>query len=302
MSLGVDPIPFKTCNWNCVYCQLGRSAPLVVERGEYLPTREIVAQIRAALAAAGSVDWITFVGSGEPTLHSGLGRMIRAVREFSELPRAVITNGSLLHLAEVREELSVAEAVLPTLDAGSDRVYRLIDRASPQLPFEQFIQGLVDFGAGYAGRLQVEVMLVKGINDDEQSLRELADILTRVRHDEVQINVPSRPGADSRALTPDPQTIARAEEMLGAGRCAEQPGKLALELGEVGSGSHLADLLVGVVTRHPMDVDRLLLDLNSAGVEQPEVVLDDLLRSGRVQQVSRQGRRFLCAGAGRFGA
>ena len=125
-SLGVDPVPFKACNWNCVYCQLGRSAPLKTVRERYFPAEQLVAEVRAAVERLGpeSLDWITFVGSGEPTLHSELGAIIRGVQEFAQTPVAVITNGSLLHLAEVREELSVADAVLPTLDAGSERVYK----------------------------------------------------------------------------------------------------------------------------------------------------------------------------------
>ena len=120
-SLGIDPIPLKTCNWNCVYCQLGRSTPLVNERKNYFVPEAILAEVQAALAAhrPGDIDWITFVGSGEPTLHASIGLLIRQVKTLTDLPVAVITNGSLLYLPEVRQELSAADAVLPTLDAGN---------------------------------------------------------------------------------------------------------------------------------------------------------------------------------------
>jgi wyosine [tRNA(Phe)-imidazoG37] synthetase (radical SAM superfamily) len=111
-SLGIDTIPLKTCNWNCVYCQLGRSVPLVNQRRNYFLTEAILAEVQLALAAhrSGEIDWITFVGSGEPTLHAGIGLLIRQVKALTDLPVAVITNGALLHLPEVRAELIAADA------------------------------------------------------------------------------------------------------------------------------------------------------------------------------------------------
>ena len=140
-SLGIDPIPLKTCNWNCVYCQLGRSTPLVNERKNYYVPEAILAEVQAVLAAhrPGDIDWITFVGSGEPTLHASIGPLIRQVKTLTDLPVAVITNGSLLYLPEVRQELSAADAVLPTLDAGNAHLYRKINRPWPRLTFERLL-------------------------------------------------------------------------------------------------------------------------------------------------------------------
>jgi len=103
-SLGIDPVPMKTCNWNCVYCQLGRTRPLRIERRVNFSNLEILSQVRDALDAhqPGKIDWVTFVGSGETTLHAGLGEMVRGVKAMTDLPVAVITNGSLLYLPEVR--------------------------------------------------------------------------------------------------------------------------------------------------------------------------------------------------------
>ena len=115
-SLGIDPIPLKTCNWNCVYCQLGRTRPLTNTRREYIPSQDILTEIQQALVEyqPGEIDWITFVGSGEPTLHSELGWLIQHVKKLTDLPVAVITNGALLYLPKVRTELTAADAVLPT--------------------------------------------------------------------------------------------------------------------------------------------------------------------------------------------
>jgi wyosine [tRNA(Phe)-imidazoG37] synthetase (radical SAM superfamily) len=114
-SLGVDPIPLKTCNWNCVYCQLGRTKPLVNERKDYFPPEDIVAEVRSSLMKHPDreIDWITFVGSGEPLLHTCLGRIIRDLKRLTHLPVAVITNGTLLYKKEIREELAEADTIYP---------------------------------------------------------------------------------------------------------------------------------------------------------------------------------------------
>jgi len=205
-SLGIDTIPLKTCNWNCVYCQLGRTVPLTNERLEYFPREEILAEVEQALAAhkPGEIDWVTFVGSGEPALHIGLGWLIRKVKELTSatttftpqgrLPVAVITNGAILYLPEVREELAVADAVLPTLDAGNARLYRKINRPHPDITFERLVDGLIAFRKEYQGLLWVEVMLVRGLNDSEEALREIVAALERIRPDEVHINLPTGRG------------------------------------------------------------------------------------------------------------
>ena len=120
-SLGVDPIPLKTCNWNCIYCQLGRSVPLTNERRAYAPQVAILDEIQAVLGRhqPGDIDFISFVGSGEPTLHSGIGWLIRQVKAMTSIPVAVITNGTLLYLPEVRADLLPADVVMPTLSAGT---------------------------------------------------------------------------------------------------------------------------------------------------------------------------------------
>ena len=166
-SLGIDPIPFKTCNWNCVYCQLGRTTPLTLERKEFIPPADILNEVQQVIetSSPGKINWITFVGSGEPTLHSKLGQMILQVKKWTDIPVAVITNGSLLYLPEVRDELAAADAVMPTLDAGNSRLYRQINRAAPRFTLDLLVEGMEIFRKMYRGKLWIEVMLLKGIND-----------------------------------------------------------------------------------------------------------------------------------------
>lgn len=203
-SLGVDPIPSKTCNWNCVYCQLGRSKPMIGERSEYIPRQTILAELTETLAThpAGSIDWITFVGSGEPTLHSALGWLIAETKKLTQIPVAVITNGSLLYRPEVRKELLLADAVLPTLDAGDAALYKKINRPMGELTFERLVDGMIAFREEYTGKLWVEVMLIKGLNDTLPALSLPAATLKRIQPDEVHINLPTRPPCRTLGISP----------------------------------------------------------------------------------------------------
>lgn len=293
-SLGIDTIPLKTCNWNCVYCQLGRSRPVVHERREYFPREEILAEVEAALAshAPGEIDWVTFVGSGEPTLHSGLGWLVRRVKELSRLPVAVITNGSLLYLPEVRRELAAADAVLPTLDAGSPELYRKINRPHPELTFERLVEGLAAFRREYHGRLWVEVMLVRGLNDTEEALVAIAAVLRRIAPDEVHLNLPTRPPAEPWVEPPGPEGLLRAQAILG-----EMARVVPPATGEVDLGSHgtLAEAVIGVITRHPLAEEELEAALARWAPGRVAEILRELEASGQAQVVERRGRRFWSA-------
>ncbi|MBW2282552.1 MAG: radical SAM protein [Deltaproteobacteria bacterium] len=247
-SLGVDPIPFKTCNWNCVYCQLGYTAPLTGERKDYYPPGEIVAETLQAVTEH-ELDWITFVGSGEPSLHKSLGWMLRRIKAATDIPVAVITNGSLLYLPEVREELSVADAVLPSLDAGSEALYLRIDRPQPPFTFQRLVDGLVSFRDEYRGKLWVEVMLIKGMNDTLPALHDLAAVLRRVRPDQVHINEPVRPPAVSTVEPAGPAGVMRAARILGDVARIVRPTSATYDLAE---REDLVEAVIEVIGRHPM--------------------------------------------------
>lgn len=299
-SLGVDPVPFKTCNWNCVYCQLGRTTPLTNERKEFFPADEIISEVSAALASheGGEIDWVTFVGSGETTLHSGLGRMIREVKAMTPLPVAVITNGSLLHLAEVREELLPADAVLPTLDAGNEALYRAINRPWPDLTLDSLVEGLVAFRRVYRGKLWVEVMLVRGWNDTEPALREIAALLGRIEPDEVHVNLPTRPPAEPWVLPPDAEGLMRATAILGdkAHVVLEAHGEFDLT-----GCKNAAEAVIAIITRHPMAEEDLLASLERFRPGEVREALTELDRSGKARVVERYGKRFWSVHGARYG-
>lgn len=228
-SLGIDLIPFKTCSYDCVYCQLGKTAQTVIERKDFAPTDVVIAQLKEALAKGAEPHSITISGSGEPTLHSGLAEVIRAIKEVTAVPVTVLTNGSLLFLPEVRAALCLADAVVPDLDAGSAETFAKICRPHPDLRFDRIVDGLESFGAEFSGRLLIEVFLAGGINDSENEVAQIATITNRLPRARVQLNTVSRPPAESttqkvpverladlaRLFTPCAETISDFQAKTG---------------------------------------------------------------------------------------
>ena len=298
-SLGIDTIPLKTCNWNCVYCQLGRTVPLTNERREYLPRQEILAEVEQALSAhrRGEIDWVTFVGSGEPTLHSGIGWLIRQVKALTPIPVAVITNGALLYLPDVRAELAAADAVLPTLDAGNAALYRQINRPHPEITFERLLNGLTAFRREYGGKLWVEVMLVRGLNDSEPALTELAAALQKIQPDEVHIIQPTRPPAEIWVQPPDDEGLLRARALLGQVAKVIHPASGTFDLSGFTS---LAEAVVSIITRHPLREEELVQALSRWSSADVSQTLKDLEDSGKAQVVERYGCRFWSAAPARY--
>jgi wyosine [tRNA(Phe)-imidazoG37] synthetase (radical SAM superfamily) len=259
-----------------------------------------VEEVRRALEAhrPGNVDWITFVGSGEPTLHESLGWMIRQVKALTSTPVAVITNGSLLYRPEVREELSVADAVLPTLDAGTDSLYRAINRSHPAFTFDKLVDGLVEFRHSYACKLWIEVMLVKNLNDSEAALKDLAAVLSRIEPDEVHISLPLRPPAESWVEPADPVGLARAGAILGSVARILPPIPEGVELS---ASDDLVGAVLAVISRHPMGEEELVRTLERWKPDDVREILSRLGASGRAQVVTRFGRRFWSAARARYG-
>lgn len=298
-SLGIDTIPLKTCNWNCVYCQLGRTMPLKNERREYVPVEDILLEAEQVLRSRvnGEIDWVTFVGSGEPTLHNRIGELIRSVKNMTSLPVAVITNGSLFYLPDVRAELSIADAILPTLDAGTPELYRKINRPHPQITFERLVDGLVAFRQEYRGKLWVEVMLVRGLNDINTALEDIAKVLLRVNPDAIHINLPTRPPAEPWVQPPDDEGMMRAISIFGNIAEVVHPAEGSFDL----SGyENVVDAVLGIITRHPMRQDELERTLIRWLPGQIKEALEKLEASDKAQIVERYGARFWIAKPAHF--
>lgn len=298
-SLGIDPVPLKTCNWNCVYCQLGRTQPFVTERKYFYENESILAELQQSLDAhkPGEIDWITFVGSGETMLHAGLGEIISSVKRMTDLPVAVITNGSLFYLPEVRESILVVDAVMPSLDAGDPALYRRINRPHPSLTFERLTDGLIAFRKAYSGQMWVEVMLVRGENDNEKALRDIAYWLEKIQPDEVHVLQPDRPPSEDWVKPPLPESLALAHEILGSVAKIMMPAHGKFDL----SGEEdIIDAILGIITRHPMKESQLVDALAQWSPGDVSETLKMLAESGRAKLVTRDGVCFWTAAEGHY--
>jgi wyosine [tRNA(Phe)-imidazoG37] synthetase (radical SAM superfamily) len=193
-SLGVDLVPFKTCTYDCIYCQLGRTTNKTMERREWVPCDSVLEQVKAKLES--QPEYITLSGLGEPTLHSEIGKIIAGIRNITDTPVAVLTNGSLLWLPEVRSSLMLADLVLPSLDAGSDWLFCYVNRPHPDIQFDKMLGGLVDFRNEYSGACWLEVFLLGGVTTVEAQIDMLAYYLKMISPDKVQVNTVTRPPAE----------------------------------------------------------------------------------------------------------
>ena len=247
-SLGVSPIPPKTCSYTCVYCQLGRTTDLQIKRESYFPKEDILADIISS-APEGKADYVTFVGDGEPTLNKDLGWLIQRTRDRLHLPVAVITNGSLLSRKDVREDLGMADVIIPTLDAGNEMTFRAVNRPHRNISFDSMLRGQIDFRREYSGQVWIEVMLVKGLNDTEEELQSIKHAIDMIEPDRVYVLTPIRPPAESWVKPSDPQTILRAQEVFGGAVSVTE-----LETGQFGltEFTNARQAIMEIGSRHPL--------------------------------------------------
>jgi wyosine [tRNA(Phe)-imidazoG37] synthetase (radical SAM superfamily) len=195
MSLGVDLVPHKICSLNCVYCECGRTTKLTTERKEYIPYDAVVKEIAHYLKNNPDPDYFTFSGSGEPTLNSRFGDVLHYIKSNTDIPVAVLTNGTLLYDKRVRNELLDTDVVLPSLDAAEDKAFRKINRPRREMSIPQYIEGLVDFRKEFKGKIWLEVLIIPEINDNPENLQALKEAFLKINPDEIQLNTLDRPGA-----------------------------------------------------------------------------------------------------------
>ncbi len=194
-SLGVDVVPFKVCDFDCIYCQLGGTTIHTLERRACVSPEEVLPQIEEKLRAGVRPDYITMGGSGEPTLNSALGDIIAGVKKITDVPVALLTNGALLSDPNVRAACAKADVVLPDLDAGDEQTFRAINRPVDGLRLENIVEGLEAFRKEFLGQMWLEVFLVAGINDSDAQVKDIARLAKRFRPDKIQLNTAVRPPA-----------------------------------------------------------------------------------------------------------
>ena len=305
-SLGIDLFREKICNLNCVYCEVGPTTVPANRRGLHSPTREILAEITEFCAdphRLAAVDVLTVTAKGEPTLHLDLGVILRHIKSLTDKPVAVLTNGTTLADDEVREALQLADIVVPSLDAVRAESFSKVDRPARGLAVEAVINGLRDFSRAYRGRLWLEILLVRDINDADADIDALLPVLTTLRLDRIQLNTVVRPPADPGARPVAEARLAEIARRLQASLAVP----VDLPSPVVGFGDErdaaplptadaepaaLRQAIIQMVRRRPCtaaDIDRVF---HLGGAEKIEQLLASLVASGTLRILTHAGDRF----------
>lgn len=255
-SLGVDVVPYKVCSYDCVYCQLGRTTELARRPRELTPADAVLSELKAWVEAGGQADYVTFSGSGEPTLHSGLGEMIHAAKDMASIPVALITNGSLLDNPRIREAALAADVLLPSLDAGTEKVFRKVNRPAAGIGFDSMVAGLTCVAREFTGQVWLEIMLVDGINDSDDELYAMREIIKTIDLDRLQINTVERPSRSGNARRVSIDTLARASRILKGGAEVIACGRIAP--GDDRAWRQVENDLLNLLERRPCTMEDIL--------------------------------------------
>lgn len=198
-SLGIDVIPHKTCSYNCIYCQLGSEENTITDLTNYYSVDEIIYELKEALLNNKNIDYITFTGSGEPTLYKDLKKLIYEIKQITDIPVCIITNGSLLYKQEMRSNLLLADLIIPSLDAGNEETFKLIDNPNKEIDFDKMVEGLIEFKKVFKGEYWLEIFLLKDINDNEDELDDIIKIVKKIKPDRIQLITATRRVANEKA-------------------------------------------------------------------------------------------------------
>jgi wyosine [tRNA(Phe)-imidazoG37] synthetase (radical SAM superfamily) len=295
LSLGVDIVPFKVCTFGCVYCQLGRTIRQSGRRRCFFPESDVLAQVREALDRSPHIDHITFSGSGEPTLNTAIGRLIRRIRAMTDIPIVVLTNSSLLTRRSVREEISAADIVVPSLDAARAVSFRRVNRPLPALRVGTIIQALERFRRQFRGSLWLEVMLVRGINDSPSDIRALKKAIAGIKPDKVQLNTVVRPPAEKEARPLSRRKLEAIRKELGekAEIIADFRGRTLSP-----AGPDLKEAVLAIVQRRPVTFSDIAASL-SRDKRAVRTTIEALLGSQAIRRWRHQGSLYFIPGSSR---
>ncbi len=287
-SLGVDLVPFKTCPYDCVYCQLGPTTRHTSERSPFFPVQATVADVLETVSTS-RPDVITMAGSGEPTLNAGLGDLIAGVKAGTDVPVALLTNGALFRDPEVRREAALADMVLPSLDAGDDEFFQWVNRPVEGLGLDEVTEGLVRFREAYRGQVWLEVMVLHGYTEMPRQLDAIATRARRIRPDAIHLNTPVRP-----AVFDFVRPVSHARLASFCDRFEPKAEVVAEEPAQIGSAprSHAdAESILGLLGRRPCTLEDVCSGLGTVAPGTLKV-LAALVREGRVGERLRNGRVF----------
>jgi len=279
LSLGVDLIPPKTCTFDCLYCQVGRTTKRTVSPKPFVPVREVVEQVKKKLLK-NVPDAITLAGSGEPTLHSEIDQVIASIKKMTKTKVAILTNGSLFWRKEIRNRVLEADVIMPTLTSTYDQTFKMIHNPHPELDLAMVIDGLKRLRQDYRGQMFLEVVLLGGINDTEKEIEGLKAVIDQISPEKIQLNTVVRPPADSRAISLGTKKLE--EIMTFFGKNTEIVAEPRVT-GRVLEHRSLISGLLEMVKRRPLRPEDIATALNLS-LEEVEDLVKGLLIKGQIRK------------------
>ena len=282
-SLGIDVIPHKTCSYNCIYCQLGSEKNTITDLKNYYSVDEIIYELKEALLNNKNIDYITFTGSGEPTLYKDLKKLIYEIKQITDIPVCIITNGSLLYKQEMRSNLLLADLVIPSLDAGNEDTFKLIDNPNKEIDFDKMVEGLIEFKKVFKGEYWLEIFLLKDINDNKDELDDIIKIVNKIKPDRIQLITATRRVANEKAKALTDEELKKIKKYFKA-RCDIEIDIPSVSDNHKGNSKKITEEdIVNFLIRQP---DTAYLIAKSFNEEEKRVkeLLDALIKKNKVRE------------------
>jgi len=303
-SLGIDLLPPKICTLNCVYCEVGPTTELTCERKEYVPTEEILKEIDQVLeqgTGGRPIDVFTLTAMGEPTLHTGIGKIIAYLKSKTDKPVAVLTNGTLFFDPKVRAELSAADIVIPSLDAARQESFERVNQPASMVNLEQVIEGLALFRRGFRGELWLEILLVRDMNDSLEDLVALQQAVRKINPTRIQLNTVARPPMDGRARPVTREKMEQAAAMLADGYDGRVDILIDFQaIGEKEEGKEkqarkqqaLVEEIAAMLQRRPCPLEEIDKALHVQDLDMTRECVQMLVDTGRIKKIIHDNKEF----------
>lgn len=291
-SLGINNIPAKYCSYSCVYCQVGATRNMSTELREFYSPVELVHEIKEKVKKlqeqGEGIEALTFVADGEPTLDKNLGSEIDMLKELG-IKIAVITNSSLLWLDEVRNNLNKADWVSVKVDTLQEEIWRKVDVPHPDLKLENILAGIKEFAQSFKGTLVTESMLVGGVNDGEESLRQVAQFLQEIPAVSYYISAPTRPPARKWVTTPSEEAINLAYQIF-----SEKLDNVEYLIGYEGNvfsfTGNVEEDILSITAVHPMREDAVKEFLDKANANWE--IVDKMIAEKNLKEIEYKENKF----------
>lgn len=275
-SLGIDLVPYKTCNLDCIYCERGRTTVLTEDRRTYVDFEDIIQEIRSINHP---IDYLTLTGNGEPLLHLNINVLIHRLKTEFKLPVVLITNALLLRYKKVRKEVLECDLILPSVDAVSTEAMHRVNRPVNSLTGEQIVRGLEQLRSEFSGQIWLEILLCDGVNTSDQEIQKLDRAAGRIKPDRVQLNTVVRPPAESAAKS---VSIERLKDI--ATRLHHEHIEILPVTPHEKKGVDLSETeLIQYLTYRPASFEELS-GLFSGSLKQIRELLSDLETRGKIRR------------------